>query len=207
MRYLNEIPILGIIRGAETNVALGACKSAIEAGLKTLEITLNVPDAFEQIYKIKMEFGSEIELGAGTVLDLDSAKKAISKGAEFIVSPALIPEVIEFCRDNSIPFFPGAFSPTEIFSAHKAGAEMVKIFPASSLGPGYIRSLKTPLPDIKLIPTGGVTLESVPEYFRAGASAIGVGGEIFKKEWLERKEFNSIRETAKAYINAWRKTK
>ena len=125
-------------------------------------------------------------------------------GAEFIVTPALIPEVVEFCRDRDIPVFPGAMSPTEIFYAHQAGAEMVKIFPASSLGPGYIKSIKGPFPDIPLMPTGGVTVEQVPDYFASGAEAIGVGGEIFNGKWMAEGNWKAIEEAATGYVKAIR---
>jgi len=202
MKFLNELPIIGIIRGADSKAVESAVEAALDAGMHTLEITLNCAEAYDQIRTIKARFKSEIELGAGTVLARDAANKAIAAGAEFIVTPAFIPEVIEFCRNQSIHIFPGAMTPTEIFNAHQAGAEMIKVFPAQTLGPGYIKNLKGPFPEIKLIPTGGVTVESVPEYFKAGASALGVGGEIFRREWLSKKDWASIKKTAQAYVKA-----
>lgn len=202
MKYLNQIPIIGIIRGADTEAAEAAVDAAFNGGLRTLEITLNRPEASDQIAAIKERYAGDIEMGAGTVLDADSAEKAINAGAEFIVTPALLPDVIEFCRGRSVPVFPGAMSPTEILAAHRAGAEMVKVFPSSTLGPKYIKSLKGPFPDIRLMPTGGITIESVPEYFKAGAAALGVGGEIFKKDWMEQGDWAAIEKTAKLYVEA-----
>ena len=202
MKYLDQTPIIGIIRGAETGEVEGAVAVALKGGLKTLEITLNRPEACGQIAQVKSRFGDEIELGAGTVLDAESAEKAIAAGAEFIVTPALLPEVIEYCKSHKVPVFPGAMTPTEILAAHRAGAEMVKVFPAGSLGPGYIKSLKGPFPEIRLMPTGGVTVESVPEYFQAGADAIGVGGELFKKEWMAQGDWAAIEDAASAYVKA-----
>jgi len=202
MRYLDQTPIVGIIRGAEIDVAEHAAAAAVAGGLRTLEITLNRPEAFDQIARIKNRYAGEIELGAGTVLDKESARRAIEAGAEFVVTPALVPEVIEYCISRSVPVFPGALSPTEVLAAHRAGATMVKVFPAGSLGPGYIKSLKGPFPDIPLMPTGGVTAESVGDYFRAGAAAIGVGGEIFRREWLTRGDWSAIEEAAAAYVGA-----
>jgi 2-dehydro-3-deoxyphosphogluconate aldolase/(4S)-4-hydroxy-2-oxoglutarate aldolase len=132
----------------------------------------------------------------------ESAQRAINAGAQFIVTPALVPEVIEYARNQNIPVFPGAMTPTEILMAHREGAEMVKVFPASCLGPGFIRSLQGPLPFIKLVPTGGVTVESVPEYFKAGAAAVGVGGELFRKEWLAKGDWESVTKTARQYVKA-----
>lgn len=202
MKYLNEIPVVGIIRGADTAAVEGAFAAAARGGFRTLEITLNRPEAFEQITAIRKRYGGDIELGAGTVLDAAAAEKAVAAGAEFIVTPALIPDVIAFCRARNIPVFPGAMTPTEIFSAHRAGAAMIKVFPSSVLGPAYIKSLKGPFPDIPLMPTGGVTVELVGEYFAAGAAALGVGGELFNKEWLSKGDWKSIEKTAKAYIAA-----
>jgi 2-dehydro-3-deoxyphosphogluconate aldolase/(4S)-4-hydroxy-2-oxoglutarate aldolase len=202
MKYLKQTPLIGIIRNAETSEVESAVAAAMAGGLKTLEITLNRPEAIDQIARIKDRFAGEVELGAGTVLDKESAKQAIDAGAEFIVSPAVLPDVIEYCRSRSIPVFPGALSPTEVLNAYRAGAEMVKVFPIQSLGPAYIKSLKGPFPQIPLMPTGGVTLESVPHYFQAGADALGVGGELFNRDWLARKDRTSIEKTARAYVQA-----
>ncbi len=202
MKYLENTPIIGILRGAEGEAADHAVDAALAGGLNTLEITLNRPEAFEQIARIKARLGDEITLGAGTVLDEASARRAMEAGAEFIVTPALVLEVIEFCMGRSVPVFPGAFTPTEVFSAHGAGAKMVKVFPAGSLGPGYIKSLKGPFPQVSLMPTGGVKIESVGEYFAAGADALGVGGEIFSRERISGGDWASITQDAREYRKA-----
>lgn len=202
MRYLARIPIIGIIRGASTEAVYGAVAAAFGGGLRTLEITLNRPEALDQIAAIKKRYGADIELGAGTVLDAAAAEKAIGAGAEFIVTPALLPDVVEFCAKRSVPVFPGAMTPTEILAAHRAGAAMIKVFPANPLGPQYIKSLKGPFPDIRLMPTGGVTVEIVGEYFSAGAAAVGVGGELFKREWLESGDWAAIEKKAAEYVRA-----
>ena len=202
MKYLEEVPIIGILRGAEGEAADRAVEAALAGGLRTLEITLNRPEVFEQISRIKAHLGGKITLGAGTVLSEEAAQKATEAGAEFIVTPALVPEVIEFCLGRSVPVFPGAFSPTEVYSAHRAGARMVKVFPAGSLGPGYIKSLKGPFPNIRLMPTGGVAIGTVKEYFAAGADAVGVGGELFNRDWLSKGGWTAIEDAARAYVGA-----
>ncbi len=202
MKYLEKIPIIGIIRGAEGEAADRAIDAALAGGLRTLEITLNRPEVFEQIARIKARLGDEITLGAGTVLNEEAARKATDAGAEFIVTPALVPEVIEFCQGRSMPIFPGALTPTEVLSAHRTGARMVKVFPAGNLGPGYIKSLKGPFPDIRLMPTGGVAIGTVRDYFEAGADAIGVGGELFKRDWLSKGDWAAIEDAARAYVGA-----
>jgi 2-dehydro-3-deoxyphosphogluconate aldolase/(4S)-4-hydroxy-2-oxoglutarate aldolase len=205
MKYLAGLPVIGIIRGAKTEAVEGAVAAAMKGGLRSLEITLNRPEACDQIARIKERYGDGIELGAGTVLDPAAAARALDAGAEFIVTPALLPDVIAFCKDRSVPVFPGAMTPTEILAAHRAGADMVKVFPASVLGAAYIKSLKGPFPDIRLMPTGGVTAERVPGYFQAGASAIGVGSELFKKEWMEKGDWAAIEKAAAAYVSAYKK--
>ena len=202
MRYLDKVPIMGIIRGAETAQVEGAVTAAMQAGLRTIEITLNHPDAMKQIKRISAGFADQIELGAGTVLDADSAKKAVASGAEFIVTPAFIPEVAKFCRKRSIPFFPGAMTPTEILAAHQAGAEMVKIFPAAILGPNFIRNLKAPFPDIPLMAVGGMNVSNTQDYIQAGVDAIGISTGLFRKDWLEREDWTSINQVASVYVQA-----
>jgi 2-dehydro-3-deoxyphosphogluconate aldolase/(4S)-4-hydroxy-2-oxoglutarate aldolase len=202
MKYLDQVPIIGIIRGAETKAVEGAVAAAVKGGIRSLEITLNRAEACEQIGEIKKRYGAEIELGAGTVLDPEAAARALDAGAEFIVTPALLPDVIAFCKERNVTVFPGAMTPSEVLSAHKAGADMVKVFPASILGAAYIKSLKGPFPDIRLMPTGGVTVERVQGYFQAGASALGVGSELFKKEWMEKGDWVAIELTARKYVEA-----
>jgi len=202
MKYLDQIPVIGIIRGAETEAVEGAVAAAFRGGLRVMEITLNRPEACDQIALVKGQYGDDIDLGAGTVLDASDAHQAIAAGAEFIVTPSLLPEVIEFCISRSLPVFPGAMTPTEVLAAHHAGAEMVKVFPAGSLGPGYLKSLKGPFPDVRLMPTGGVSVDNVSGFFKAGASAVGVGGELFRKEWMANGDWPSIEDAARAYVKA-----
>jgi len=205
MQHFEELPLIGILRGADTPAVEAAVSAALAGGLRTLEITLNRPEACEQIALLKARHGDELTLGAGTVVDTDGANRAVAAGAEFIVTPALVPEVVQLCLARQVPVFPGAMTPTEILAAHHAGATMVKLFPAAALGPGYLKALQGPLPQIKLIPTGGVSLPSVPLYFQAGAAAVGVGGELFKKEWMAAGDWAAIERTAAAYVKAVKK--
>jgi len=202
LERFEQLPIIGIVRGATTEQVLKVVEAAMEAGLCTLEITLNRVEAVAQIERLHEAFGHELELGAGTVLKAEAADAAINAGARFIVTPAVLPEVIQVCREREVPVFPGAMTPTEILYAHWAGAAMVKVFPAGSLGPGYIKALRGPFPQIPLMPTGGVSVESIPDYFRAGANAVGIGGEIFKREWLETGNIQAVAEAARAFVKA-----
>jgi len=202
LEKFKQLPIVGIVRGAGTEQLLPVVETALEAGLHALEITLNRVEAVAQIELIRKAFGRDLELGAGTVLKAEAAEAAINAGAQFIVTPAVLPEVIAVCRRREVPVFPGAMTPTEILYAHWAGAVMVKVFPAGVLGPNYIRALRGPFPNISLMPTGGVSVESVREYFRAGANAVGIGGEIFKREWMEAKDLAAIAQAARAFVQA-----
>jgi 2-dehydro-3-deoxyphosphogluconate aldolase/(4S)-4-hydroxy-2-oxoglutarate aldolase len=155
MRHFEALPLIGILRGADTRTVEAAVSAALAGGMATLEITLNHPEACAQIALLKARHGEELTLGAGTVLTTEAANRALAAGAEFMVMPAVLPEVIQFCLARQVPVFPGALTPTEIIAAHQAGASMVKVFPAASLGPDYIKNLQGPLSHIKLIPTGG----------------------------------------------------
>ncbi len=188
MRYFHKIPMIGILRGADTESLKVAFEAALRGGLRTLEITLNRPEACKQIAEIKSLFATDIEIGAGTVLDRTSAENAIAAGAEFIVTPVLLPDVMEVCRERSVPVFPGA--------------EMVKVFPADTFGPQYINAVKAPFPYIRLMPTGGVTSQNIVDYLKAGADGFGIGGKIFRKEWMENKNWAAIEKTVKSYLDA-----
>lgn len=197
-----KLPIIGIARGATLAELLPAVEAAVSAGLCTLEVTMNRPEALAQIKRLRRDYGRDLELGAGTVLTAKAAEAAIAAGAEFLVTPAVLPEVVKAAKRKRVPVFLGAMTPTEILAAERAGAAMVKVFPASVLGPEFIRAVRGPFPDIRLLPTGGVTVESVPEYFRAGAKGVGIGGEIFKKEWMQAGDVKKIAEAARSFIEA-----
>jgi 2-dehydro-3-deoxyphosphogluconate aldolase/(4S)-4-hydroxy-2-oxoglutarate aldolase len=171
--------------------------------VSVVEVTMTVPDAIAAITAIVRRLGSKAIVGAGTVTDPDSAQRAIDAGAEFIVSPALLPDVIEVAKRNDVAVLAGALTPTEVLGAVRAGADMVKIFPAHSVGgAAYIRSLRAPFPDVALVPTGGVTLESVGDFFRAGSAAVGVGAELLPKDALARRDFEQIGALAREFIAA-----
>jgi 2-dehydro-3-deoxyphosphogluconate aldolase/(4S)-4-hydroxy-2-oxoglutarate aldolase len=139
-------------------------------------------------------------LGAGTVLDMDSLKQALDSGATFIVMPVLVNEVLRYCIKNRIPVFPGALTPQEIFHAWKEGVTMVKVFPVRFFGPEYLREIKGPFADIELLACAGVTPQNMREYFACGASAVAFGSSVFKKEWLQKKDYSSIARAIKAYL-------
>ncbi len=196
-------PILGILRGADPQTIIPIVEAAIAGGLETLEITMNTPNAPRLIRSAVETSAGRLMIGAGTVLDKGDLDAAVDAGATFIVMPTLVREVVEQCVADSIPVFPGALTPHEIHQAWKAGATMVKVFPASVFGPSYFREIKGPFGDIELLACGGVGTANVAEYFASGASAVAFGGSIFKKAWLQNGHYSEIRDSIRTLIEAY----
>lgn len=188
LKRFQQVPVMGIVRGLDWEELSSILPAFAEAGLNTLEITLNTIDAPQLIRRVQAVSGDRIQVGAGTVRTMQDLAVALDAGASFIVTPILDLEVVGACTKESIPVFPGAFTPTEIHQAHQAGATMVKVFPASAMGPDYIRNLKAPMPDILLMPTGGIDLGVLPRFKAAGADAYGIGSPLFPKELLARRD-------------------
>lgn len=193
-------PLMGIVRGVKIDQIEPLIEAVISSGLETLEITMNTKGAARIILRAKKTAKKSLVLGAGTVLGLDSLKQALDSGATFIVMPVFIKDVVRYCVKNKIPVFPGALSPQEIYHSWKEGATMVKVFPAKFFGPGYLREIKGPFEDVELLACSGVTPENLREYFSCGASAVAFGASVFKKEWLQKKEYSSISLAIKAYL-------
>ena len=183
VRQIREIGIIPVVRASNADEAMRAVDAIREGGIPIIEITLTVPGAIDVIEKVATRFGNDTLVGAGTVLEPEIARACISSGAQFIVSPALIPETIACCRELDVVVLPGALTPTEVVTAWNAGADFVKVFPAGAVGgPAYLKALKAPLPQIELIPTGGVSLTTGADFIKAGAAALGVGGDLVAGE-------------------------
>lgn len=204
LRRFEKLPVMGIMRGVDPKIIIPLTEAIISSGLKTIEIPVNSPGAQKAIAFARKHVGDRLNIGAGTILTVDSLKEALNSGASFIVSPTLVKEVVEYCVKKSIPVFPGALTPQEIYNAWNAGATMVKVFPAKFFGPAYFKELKGPFKDIKLLACGGVTSENIRSFLESGASAVAFGGSIFKKEWLGRNEFSRIEESVKELISAYK---
>ena len=171
--------ILPVIRARSADEALRLVDAVRAGGIDVIELTMSVPGAVEVIRELTQRFGDDVLVGAGTVLDAETARACMLAGARFVVSPALDLATIACCRTYAVPVMPGALTPTEIVAAWKAGASMVKVFPCGAVGGAtYVKSLKAPLPQIDLVPTGGVTVANVEDYFKAGASAVGAGADL-----------------------------
>lgn len=196
-----KLPIMGILRGVESDSIEPLLETIESAGLKTIEITMNTTGAAYLIRKAVTYTKGKLTIGAGTVLDAKSLKSALDSGASFVVTPVLVDEVMKHCGKSNIPVFPGALTPLEIYNAWKAGATMVKVFPAKAFGPAYFKEIKGPFNNIELLACGGVTAQNMNEYFSNGASAITFGASVFRKEWLKMKDFKSIGARIKEFVS------
>ncbi len=194
--------VVAIIRVASAQEAVEVCEAIAKGGVKPIEITMTVPGAIDAIKELKGAMEDNVLLGAGTVLDPETARAVILAGAEFVVCPTLNLEVIEVCRRYSKVVIPGAFTPTEILTAWEAGADIVKVFPATVGGPRYLRDIRGPLPQIRLMPTGGVNLENTPDFIRAGAVAVAAGTSLVDKKAVSERKYDIITENAKKFIEA-----
>lgn len=195
--------IVPIVRTHTAAQALRAADAVQRAGIGILEVAMTVPRALQTIEKIADKLGGETILGAGSVLDAETARACMLAGAEFLVTPALNRGTIEMCNRYSKCVIPGALTPTETVQAWEAGADMVKIFPAGALGgPSYIKALKAPLPHILMIPTGGVTPANAADFLKAGASAVAVGSELVNRAALDSGDFGRIENAARAFLDA-----
>tara|TARA_R110002049_G_scaffold58385_2_gene158869 strand:+ start:2619 stop:3260 length:642 start_codon:yes stop_codon:yes gene_type:complete len=189
----NRAPIVGIVRGVSMDVMRDIVKAYLGAGLHTIEITMNTPNATQMISMLRSEF-QQLNVGAGTVCNMQDYEKAVAAGAQFVVTPIIDETVIKTAVAKEIPIFPGAYSPTEIYKAWSLGASAVKIFPASQLGVQFIKDISAPLNDIKLLPTGGVSLENIKSFFEAGVVGVGMGSSLFNKKLIEEGNFEGLKE-------------
>jgi len=200
-QFLEDSKIIAIIRAQEAQSLTEAVTALREGGINCIEVTMTTPGAL----KLLEEVSGKVEgvlFGAGTVLDPETARLCILNGAQFLVTPSLNFPVMEMAHRYDIPIIPGALTPTEILSAWEKGADVVKVFPAGSLGPGYIKELKGPFPQIKLCPTGGVNLDNLSTFLKAGASCVGVGGALVKNEFIRDKKWEELKKLAKQFKEA-----
>jgi 2-dehydro-3-deoxyphosphogluconate aldolase/(4S)-4-hydroxy-2-oxoglutarate aldolase len=197
--------IIAVVRAPSPDLAVRAVEAVCEGGIEVVELTLTVPGAVSLITELRRRFGDAIVVGAGTVLDAHTAQTCIEAGAQFVVSPILDPATVSSCKAAHVPVAPGALTPTEIVNAIRAGADLVKVFPCAALGgASYIRSLKAPLPEARLVPTGGVSLQTVGDFIRAGASAVGVGTELVDIGLIASGQAASVTENARRFVSAVR---
>jgi 2-dehydro-3-deoxyphosphogluconate aldolase/(4S)-4-hydroxy-2-oxoglutarate aldolase len=201
LRVILDVGIVPVVRATSSAEATRIAEAVRNGGIKVIEITMTVPGALEVIEEVSGRFGKEVLIGAGTVLDAETARLAILAGAEFIVSPCLGEELIRMGKRYGKVVIPGAMTPTEILEAWELGADIVKVFPVDQLGgPAYVKAIKAPLPQIPLLPTGGVNIKNIAEYIKAGASAVAVGGELIDKKAVAEGKFEIVTEKAKEFV-------
>ena len=196
--------VVAVIRLQDSSKLRAVIDALAAGGVKALEVTMTVPRAIELIGEIAPTLPPDFVIGAGTVVDPDTAHAAILAGARFIVGPVLRPAVIDVCHRYDVAVMPGCFSPTEILTAWEAGADVVKVFPATALGPSYFKDIRGPLPQLKLMPTGGVSLENAGDWIRAGAVAIGVGTALVDAKMVAAGDFAAISDRAARFVEAVR---
>jgi 2-dehydro-3-deoxyphosphogluconate aldolase/(4S)-4-hydroxy-2-oxoglutarate aldolase len=208
LSFITEIGIVPVVRTATAEAAIRSIEAIYKGGVRAAEITMTVPGAIKALEKVADEFGDKIVLGAGTVLDPETARICMLAGAQFFVTPTLKLSTIEMVKRYSKVVCAGALTPTEVLTAWEAGADVVKVFPANAMGgPKYIKSLKGPLPHIEMIPTGGVNLETAGEFLKAGACAVAVGGELVDAKLIKAGDYDEMEARARQYLEVIKKAR
>jgi len=202
LRLVRDSGVIAIMRTQNSEQLLRAADAIREGGVCAIEVTMTTPGALSIIESAVARYDQGVLFGAGTVLDTETARAAILAGAQFVVSPTLDVQMLEICRRYSVLVFPGAFTPTEILTAWQAGADMVKVFPAGFGGPQFIKAVKAPLPQVELVPVGGVSVDNVADFVRAGAAAVGVGGALINQKLLDTGDFAALTERARRLVEA-----
>jgi 2-dehydro-3-deoxyphosphogluconate aldolase/(4S)-4-hydroxy-2-oxoglutarate aldolase len=202
LRLIEETGVVAVIRLDDPAALREVCDALAAGGVRALEVTMTVPRAVSLIEQLSSSLPRDFAVGAGTVLDAETARQVILAGARFVVSPVSRPAVIEMAHRYDVPVMPGCFTPTEILAAWDAGADIVKVFPATALGPGFFKDVRGPLPQVKLMPTGGVTRDNAGEWIRAGAVAIGVGTALVDRGAVRARRFEVIAQNARHFVTA-----
>ena len=200
LRQVLDSGIVAVVRSPDSQLLVDAVRALADGGVTVVEITLSVPNALDVLRQVGQALGDRLLLGAGTVLDPESGRAALLAGAEYLVAPTVNLDVIRLCRRYDKLVMPGAFTPTEIVTAWEAGADVVKVFPADVVGPAFFKALRGPLPQVRLMPTGGVDLTTAAAFLKAGACCLGVGGQLVEPKAVAERNFDRIPELARQYI-------
>jgi 2-dehydro-3-deoxyphosphogluconate aldolase/(4S)-4-hydroxy-2-oxoglutarate aldolase len=197
---IRETGVIAIMRAQSSAQLIAAADAIWAGGVRAIEVTMTTPGALSVIEEATMRYGEKVIFGAGSVLDAETARAAILAGADFVVAPALDPATIGLCRRYSVPVMPGCYTPTEMLTAWQAGADMVKLFPASVGGPALVKAILAPLPQIEIVPVGGVDLDTAAEFIASGAAALGVGSSLVNQKLLDAGDMKELTRRAKAFI-------
>src|SRR6266436_7018909 len=200
LQQVLDCGIVAVVRSPDSQQLVEVCRALADGGVSVVEITMTVPDALDVVRQVRKALGDRLLLGAGTILDPETARAALLAGAEYLVAPTLNLDVIRLCQRYDKLVMPGAFTPTEILTAWEAGADIVKVFPAEVVGPAFFRAMRGPLPQIRLMPTGGVDLTTAADYLRAGACCLGVGAQLVEPQAIADRNFDRLRQLAREYI-------
>jgi 2-dehydro-3-deoxyphosphogluconate aldolase/(4S)-4-hydroxy-2-oxoglutarate aldolase len=200
LRRVLDCGIVAVVRSPDSQQLVEVARALADGGVTVVEITMSVPHALDVLGRVRGAMGDRILLGAGTVLDVETARAVLLAGAEYIVAPTLNLDVIRLCRRYDKLVMPGCFTPTEILTAWEAGADIVKVFPADVVGPAFFKALRGPLPQVRLMPTGGVDLTTAADFLRAGACCLGIGGQLIEPKAVAERNFDRIRELARQYV-------
>lgn len=207
VRRILDPGIVAIIRADNSAQLVDATEALIEGGISTVEVTMTTPNALQVIRDTTQKFGDKLLMGVGTVLDDITARLAIEAGAQFVVTPTFKQEIVTLCRRYGKPVMSGAYTPTEALTAHEAGSDFIKIFPAEGLGASYMKSILAPLPQLELIPTGGVNAKNCHEFIQAGCVAVGVGTSLVSKTILQNKDWKTLTAQSAEFVAAMKKAK
>ena len=199
--------IVAILRSPSGERLADVAEALLAGGIDVVEVTFTVPKAAQVIEQVADRLGSRVLLGAGTVLDTETARLAISSGARFLVSPTLNLDVIQMCHRYDVLAMPGSFTPTEILTAWEAGADIVKVFPSDFVGPSYLKTVNAPLPQVRLMPTGGLNLKTAPDFLRAGACALGIGSSLVDPKLVAAGDCRQLESVARQYVDVVRETR
>jgi 2-dehydro-3-deoxyphosphogluconate aldolase/(4S)-4-hydroxy-2-oxoglutarate aldolase len=207
LQQILDAGIVAVVRSRDSQQLVEVARSLGDGGVTTVEITMSVPDALDVLRRVRQSLGDRLLLGAGTILDAETARAALLAGAEYVVSPILNLDVIRLCKRYGKVVMPGAFTPTEILTAWEAGADIVKVFPAEVVGPAFFKAVRAPLPQVRLMPTGGVNLETAADFLRAGACCLGIGGQLVDPQLVAARKFDQISELARQYVAIVQRTR
>lgn len=199
--------LVAVVRSPDSQQLVEVCRALADGGVTVVEITMTVPDALDVVRQVRRALGDRVLLGAGTILDAETGRAALLAGAEYLVAPTLNLDVVRLCQRYSKLVMPGCFTPTEILAAWEAGADVVKVFPADVLGPAFFKAVRAPLPQVRLMPTGGVDLTTAAAFLQAGACCLGVGSQLVEPKAVAAGDFGRIGELARAYVRVVREAR
>jgi 2-dehydro-3-deoxyphosphogluconate aldolase / (4S)-4-hydroxy-2-oxoglutarate aldolase len=207
LRRVLDCGIVAVVRSPDSRQLVDVVRALADGGVTVVEITMSVPNALDVLKQVRQALGDRVLLGAGTVLDAETARAVLLAGAEYVVSPTVNIDVIRLCRRYDKLVMPGAFTPTEILTAWEAGADIVKVFPADVVGPAFFKALRGPLPQIRVMPTGGVDLHTAAAFLKAGACCLGIGSQLVEPNAVAQGDFARIRDLAKQYVSIVEQTR